>query len=164
MQNIPVPGASDAAPRLTAALRELGRLISLRDPLVNAIETRALTPPQVHTLSWLGFDGHLSMKEIARRLGVTEKTVTGVVDRMERSELVRRTRDTVDRRVVHVELTETGRRQFEELQAVFQKRLADFLALIEHDDGDALVGILERLVRRLAERVPESQTPPPDAP
>lgn len=154
--------APDTADRLSLALRELGRLISLRDPLVGSLESRELTPPQVHTLSWLGFDGRLSMKEIARRLGVTEKTVTGVVDRLERSELVRRTRDTVDRRVVHVELTETGRSQFEALEAVFTQRLSQFVALLENEDADALVGVLERLVRRLIERGPV--TPIPDEP
>lgn len=153
---------SQEARRLADTLRDMGRQISLRDPLVGSMESRGLTPPQIHTLTSVGHEGRLSMKEIARRLGVTEKTVTGIVDRLERDALVRRIRDTVDRRVVLVELTESGEEHFRELEVMFEHRLSLFVALMDQEDSDALIGILERLTVRLTERGQELFSPDPE--
>ncbi|MGY2093463.1 MarR family transcriptional regulator [Nocardia gipuzkoensis] len=48
--------------------------------------------------------GPLTAGELARRTGLTTAAVTTVVDRLERSGFVTRTRDTADRRRVVVEL------------------------------------------------------------
>lgn len=46
--------------------------------------------------------GRVTAGEIATASGLTTGAVTGLLDRLERAELVRRTRDTEDRRKVHV--------------------------------------------------------------
>jgi DNA-binding MarR family transcriptional regulator len=89
------------------------------------------------------------MGELARRLGVTEKTITGVVDRLERAELVRRVRNEADRRVIQVELTGEGSAQFASLDASFVERTAIFLELLEPEDREALFRMIERLISKL---------------
>ena len=101
MRNI--SGLDDAARRMLELLVAVGRRNSLRDPLAQLTETLELTPPQLHGVMWLGQDGPLPMGELARRVGVTEKTITGIVDRLEREGYAQRERDPGDRRVVHVE-------------------------------------------------------------
>lgn len=137
------------ARRLSELLAALGRYNSLRDPIAAGIEAKGLTPSQVHCLMWVGHDRRLTMGELARRLGVTEKTITGIVDRLERAALVRRVRNEVDRRVVLVELTAEGSSQFTALDRAFTERIAVFLELLEQEDCDALFRMLERLISRL---------------
>ena len=94
------------ATQLHHLLMDLGRHRSLRDPVGALCEDMQLTPPQAHTLMWLGEDGALTMGVLARRAGITEKTITGVVDRLEASGLLERVRSEEDRRSVSVRLTE----------------------------------------------------------
>jgi DNA-binding MarR family transcriptional regulator len=153
MRNI--SGVEDEAHHLMELLAALGRRSSLRDPLVQLTESLELTPPQVHTLAWLGRDGALSMGELARRVGITEKTITGIVDRLERAEYVQRERESSDRRVVQVRLTPRGRETADRIQEQAQAGLGSFLALLEAEDRTALLRVFEKLVARL------SAAPPP---
>ncbi|HET8541326.1 MAG TPA: MarR family transcriptional regulator [Anaeromyxobacter sp.] len=137
------------------ALRErllgLARRRSLRDPVAASCETLGLTAPQIHALLWLGHDGPLTMGELARRVAVTEKTVTGIVDRLERDGLVRRERDAEDRRVVRARATGRGEAVSRDIEEGVHGKLVRLLALLDARDRRALVGILERLLARLDE-------------
>jgi len=123
----------------------LARLRPLRDPVAATCADLALTPPQIHALLWLGEDGPLTMGELARRLGSSERAVTGIVDRLERATLVRRVRSESDRRVVRVELSRKGGSAYRALSARILEKVASFLALLEPRDCEALFGILERI-------------------
>lgn len=54
-------------------------------------------------------DGRMTMGELAEMLDVTPRTVTGLVDNLERDGLVRRVDDPHDRRSVYAEITDEGR-------------------------------------------------------
>jgi DNA-binding MarR family transcriptional regulator len=135
--------------RLRALLTRLSRRRSLRDPVAAACEDLDLTPAQLHLLLWLGYDGPLTMGELARRVAVTEKTITGVVDRLERDGLVRRERDPSDRRVVRVRLAGEGSRLYRRIDVDIDEKLAGLLALLAPPDRRHLVRMLEGLAARL---------------
>jgi DNA-binding MarR family transcriptional regulator len=59
--------------------------------------------------------GRFPMGELAEMLDITPRTVTGLVDNLERDGLVRRVADPSDRRSVHAEITEQGRDRVNEL-------------------------------------------------
>lgn len=151
MQNISIKVAEDRARQFLELIQALGRRNSLRDPLASAVEENGFTPPQMHTLMWIGGEGPLTMGEIARRVGVTEKTVTGIVDRLETKGLVQRERDLNDRRVIRVYLTEDGVRTHEEMSSQVLARMTEFMSFLPDEDSSALVGIVQRLVTRLEE-------------
>ena len=132
----------------------LGRRASLRDPIASTCEKLDISPAQIHALMWLGLDGALPMGELARRLSSTEKTVTGLVDRLERQELAKRTRDARDRRVVHVALTRRGANVHKKIQTQMKARLNLFLAMLDRAERQSFVRILERLVERLSPHTP----------
>jgi DNA-binding MarR family transcriptional regulator len=148
--------------RLQQLLYALGRRRSLRDPIASTCEELQLTPPQVHALLWLGQDGLLTMGELAKRLGVTEKTVTGVVDRLEREDLVQRERITLDRRVVRCRLTEQGQKTYQRLDGFLHEAMLHVLGMLDGSDRKALFRILEKVVRRLEPLPPSSLAPAPE--
>ena len=145
----------DEVQRLLELLASLGRRRSLRDPIAAAVEEMQLTPPQIHTLLWLGRDGALTMGELARRLGITEKTVTGVVDRLEREGHLHRARDAEDRRVVRCHLTPRGQAAFTRMDRHLREGLQRLLALLDAQDRRALLRILEHLEARAADAAEE---------
>src|SRR2546421_2953308 len=61
--------------------------------------------------------GRFTMGELAEMLDVSPRSVTGLVDNLERDGLVKRVDDPADRRSVYAELTEQGRKRIEALWA-----------------------------------------------
>lgn len=141
----------EAARALHDRFLALARCRPVRDPLAASCDELALTPSQLHTLLWLGHDGPLAMGELARRLAVTDKTVTGLVDRLERDGLLRRGRDDADRRVVHVSLTARGTAVSRDIEEGVHASLVRLLGLLDAADRKALFRILEKLTERLSE-------------
>jgi DNA-binding MarR family transcriptional regulator len=136
--------------RLREAVVQLGRRTSLRDPIFSTCQEAGLTPPQFHTLMWLGHDGPLSMSELAGRVRISEKTMTGLVDRLERAELVQRIRDQADRRVVRSRLTRKGAATYRRLDAALDQRLGEVMAVLDPEDREVLLRIFDKLLQRLA--------------
>ncbi len=149
--NRTVPASLDGQARqLRRLLVELSRRRPMRDPIAAACEGLDLTPAQIHILLWLGNDGPMTMGELARAVAVTEKTITGVVDRLERDLLVQRERDPGDRRVVHVRLAPRGATLYRRMDQGIASKLAKLLGLLEANDREHLVRMVKTLTARLA--------------
>lgn len=67
-----------------------------------------ITPGQYGVLRCLWEDGPCTPKEIAQTLRLENSTISGVLDRMEKKDLIRRVTDENDRRSVRVVTTELG--------------------------------------------------------
>jgi len=133
------------ARRLHGLVVALMRRRSLRDPISASCAERHLSAPQVHTLLALGHEGALPMGDLARRAGVTEKTATGLVDRLERDGLVQRARDAADRRVVHVNLTAAGAALARRMDGEILRALGRLLGRLDAADRRDLFRIITRL-------------------
>jgi DNA-binding MarR family transcriptional regulator len=147
MRTISSP-AHDAA-RLKEVLAAFGRRRSLRDPMAAACAELDLTPTQIHALLWLRRDGALAMGEISRRLGITEKTMTGIADRLVRRGLVRRLRDERDRRLVLGRLTRAGQRHADKLDEQMTQAMELLMSMLSATDRAHLIRILEGLQLQL---------------
>jgi DNA-binding MarR family transcriptional regulator len=90
----------------------VGRVIELVHAIDHAWQSLAthagLSLNELITLEHLYFSGAVSSPALRRRTGLTASAITGLIDRLERRDLVRRVRPADDRRVVMVELTEHG--------------------------------------------------------
>ena len=157
MRNISHRRSASSVERLEQILLGIARHYGARDPLIGHFETMGLTPPQIHALMWVGHDGPLTMGQLARRLGVSEKTITGLVDRLERGALCQRERDDKDRRVVRVRISRKGTKVFREFHQHLAVRLEHFFELLDEAEHDAVFGILEKVHAKLAKGAFESR-------
>ncbi len=151
--------AGDAV--LEEAARIAAQLEAIRRVLRESIwtETRRhpvpLTPPQVLALQVLvdhlreAGEG-LSLSELSQRMGLAHSTVSGIVSRLERRGLLRRTTRPDDRRFVTIELTGPVTQWLEhELPAVRLRPLATAIGQASAEERTAILhglAILERLV------------------
>lgn len=159
MQDISEAESLDGdAERLRELLLALGRRRPLRDPISTTMEEMELTPPQLHALLWLGSDGPLTMGDLARRGGITEKTITGVVDRLERLGLAERVRGSADRRVVRARLTRKGGNTYRRLDDQMKEKLRRILARLDAADRRDLFRILGNLFASLAAESSKERT------
>ncbi len=104
-----------------------------------------ITPPQFNALIVVIRHDNLTMGNLCRHLYLASSTVTDLIDRMERNDLVQRVRDTEDRRVIRLRARPKGR---ELLEQVMMARLQYLSEITDHfcDEG---VGELERSLEML---------------
>jgi DNA-binding MarR family transcriptional regulator len=148
MRNISAKDILQDVEELSALLLELGRKKSLRDPVSVAVEEMQFTPAQIHALLWLGAEGTLTMGDLAARLCITEKTITGVVDRLEAEGYLQRERIASDRRVVRVRLTKKGTVVQQRFAEQLRTKLVRLMSLLEADERRSLLKIVRKLLER----------------
>lgn len=138
---------TDHARDLKRLITDMGRFRSLRDPLAHLAPD--LTPPQMHCVMWLGLEGALPSRLLAERIGCGQPTVTGIVDRLEKSGLVARERGTDDRRVVRVTLTDAGSKLYRALDSAVDEQLQVLMSLLNEKDRTDLLRIIGVIVDRM---------------
>lgn len=75
-----------------------------------------LTYPQSIVLAILEADGPMPISALAEAAGSANSTISGVVDRLEKMDLVQRVRSDTDRRVIYVSTTEHFRNHYSKLR------------------------------------------------
>lgn len=92
------------------------------------------------------------MAQLAQLLGLTKSSVTGLVDRAERRQLVRRTAIPVgDERAVHVVLADAGRRLVDDVADQVAARLGALVQELSDDGRRRLSRLLTQVVARDAD-------------
>jgi len=90
-------------------LRSLRRIIRAVDLYSGKLKSQhQITGPQLICLLAIVENGPLTATALARLVHVSSSTVVGILDRLERKELIRRTQDQRDRRQVNVAATDSG--------------------------------------------------------
>ena len=97
--------------RSESALVTLRRIMHVADTNARALARRTgLTLAQMIVLEIVAEDDRTTPKEIARRSGVSQATITSLIDKLEGRGFVTRRRSEQDRRLIRVAATEEGRR------------------------------------------------------
>jgi DNA-binding MarR family transcriptional regulator len=104
-----------------------------------------ISPPKYFILHALAREEGINQGEIGRLYGVDPSRITRLAKQLESEELIQRTRDPEDNRVVRMSLTSGGRRAFEmaaERSEVFRSRVRRALNEEEHKELRRLLGKL----------------------
>jgi DNA-binding MarR family transcriptional regulator len=134
----------------------------MREARVRIFQRWGLTLPQFDVLAELAraSDDGFTFVELSRLLLVTSGNLTGIVDRLEARQLVRRQADPHDRRIIRVRLTEKGRKLTEEILPRHRKDLHELLSFMPLDRLVRLTALLDALKQGLAFPSDELQSPP----
>ncbi|MCK9276075.1 MAG: MarR family transcriptional regulator [Syntrophales bacterium] len=108
-----------------------------------------VSAPQLNCLLALYEKGPLSPSQIARFIMVKSSTVTGVIDRLEQKKLVERLRNSPDRRVITVELTEKGKMLARHAPPPIQQTLVDGLKKLSQPQNEQIINDLKLLTGML---------------
>lgn len=114
-----------------------------------------LTGPQLWAIKVIAEAAPIKPSELAKRMYLHPATVVGLIDRLERRELVSRTRSREDRRVVEITLTEKGRDLLLLAPEVPQGLLVQGLESVSNRKLSRIAEGMEELVRIIgAEEIP----------
>jgi MarR family 2-MHQ and catechol resistance regulon transcriptional repressor len=143
-------------PAVVEAVRAYVKLLRASRAVLGRVESRlaahGLTMTQLGVLESILHKGPLTHRELGRKVLTSAGNMTDLIDKLEGRGLVRRVRDTADRRLVRVELTSDGRALIER---VFPTHAADIAAAMQGLTQEDLVQ-LGTLLRRLGLTAAES--------
>jgi DNA-binding MarR family transcriptional regulator len=110
-----------------------------------------LKPAYIGTLMCLWNEDGLKLIELGRRAGLEPSTMTGLIDRMERDDLVKRVPDPDDRRVLNIFLTDAGCAIEDTMARAVDRVMAQVLSGIGDDDVTHLKDTLRKVLANLHE-------------
>ncbi len=140
----PVLGESGVTTAVTTAIRRIMRCIDLHSKFLAT--HYGLTGPQLTVMQALaGCDG-LSVGTLARSVHLSGPTITGILTRLSKRDLVRQSRSQDDRRVVQIWLTELGRTLLAQAPPPLQEKFRSEFAKLNDWEQSLILSCLQRLV------------------
>jgi DNA-binding MarR family transcriptional regulator len=112
-------------------------------------KTYQVSVPQLSCILALYENGPLPPSQIAKHIMVKSSTVTGIIDRLEQKGLVCRLRDSSDRRVINIQLTERGNELARNAPPPIQHKVVDGLKRLPQKKIEKIVKSLRTLTQLL---------------
>ena len=128
-------------------------LISLRKIIQSiALNSRSLvkrvglTGPQLTILQEVSNSGEVSVGEVAKAISLSQGTVTGIIERLEKRGLVIRRRSESDRRRVLVQTTAAGQQLLDMAPPLMQEMFVERFNNLQEWEQTMILSSLQRLV------------------
>jgi DNA-binding MarR family transcriptional regulator len=142
------PKSPDAPAQLVG---ELGLLVARTRRIVVSRAATRLSAQGESILAWqvlamLVRNGATSQRAIAETAAQHPAGISRIVDELESRGMVERRRDVEDRRRVHVEVTEAGRRRFDELYPQVVEAVGEAVEVLSPSEQRSLRALLAKIV------------------
>ncbi len=118
-----------------------------------SFEDMGITMPQGMLICALFKRGELKISEISKQLGLTDSTVSGVVDRLEKQKIVERIRSEADKRIVYVKLTDRFAQVHKDFHTTADKNIKKMLDSASDDELDKIIEGLKVFNRILSKEI-----------
>lgn len=126
------------------ALRKIIQSIALNSK--SLVKRVGLTGPQLMILQEVVHTGEVSAGEVAKAISLSQGTVTGIIERMEKRGLVVRRRSNSDRRRVLVQATTAGNSLLETAPPIMQEAFVERFSSLQVWEQTMILSALQRLV------------------
>lgn len=111
-------------------------------------------PGQMRVLSLLSRMDGAGQSEIAERLDIRPASLSELIGRLETAGLAERRQSGEDKRLVHVFLTEEGKRMAGEAMNHRESMMKDMFTQLTEEECGQLVGLLEKLTNGMEQSMP----------
>ena len=130
--------------RILQALRRIIRAVDIHS---HKLATRhKITGPQLGCLLAVKESGPITSAKLAQKVYLSPSTIVGIIDRLEEKELVERSRDSKDRRLIHIGITEIGNQLVAAAPSLLQDTLVSALVELPDSEQISITMALEKLV------------------
>lgn len=108
-----------------------------------------LTQAEAHVLAFLAANATCTINDLHHSFGHKRSTLTSLLDRLEGRGWIRRTEHPTSRRLVQVELTETGRPVAERVYAAVRDVEQRLLGRVGQQDAETFLRVIHALEEEL---------------
>lgn len=127
------------------SIRRIIRRVSLYSK--DLARESGLTVPQLVCLKAVAeLPDEVTVRAVSDRVSLSPPTVSRILERLVQGGLVTRTRSEIDRRRVHLELTEFGRERFMRLPTPLDEDFLERLDALPEEEREGLLAALQKIV------------------
>jgi DNA-binding MarR family transcriptional regulator len=137
--------AASPSDAVLVALRKIIRSIELNSR--SLVKRVGLTGPQLIILKEVSRMNASSIGEVAKTISLSQATVTGIVERLEKRNLLQRRRSQVDRRKVMVEITQEGENLLRDAPPLMQEAFVERFTRLPEWEQSMVLSALQLLVQ-----------------
>ena len=136
--------------RILEVLTSLRRVIRATDLHSRHLsKTAGVTAPQILIMQAISSTEGVTLGEIASTVSLSQATVSSILDRLEKRELISRERSTVDKRRVHVYLTNRGLQVLRDAPLPLQEQFARQFSDLQEWEQSMIISALQRVAHMM---------------
>lgn len=120
-------------------------ILHIEEKAIKSTGIDNLSITEIHTIDAIGTEGNKTMGEIANNLRITVGTLTTAINRLIKKGYVERKRIEEDRRVVLVNLTESGQKVFDSHNLFHKEMIDEILENVQGNDLKVLTNALSEV-------------------
>ncbi|MGM0431717.1 MAG: MarR family winged helix-turn-helix transcriptional regulator [Spirochaetota bacterium] len=135
----------DIPKEVLRTLRKITRGIDLHSQQL--VKVHGLTGPQLLVLKELADDPSMTPSQLAKRLSISQATITTMLDRLAKNGYLRRNRDTFDKRKVHIELQDKGLEIIRQSPSVLQEDFVKAFSNLSDWEQTQILSSLQRVAQ-----------------
>lgn len=124
-------------------LRQIIRAIDLHSRRLE--RESGLTGPQLLVLKQIQSTSDITAGVIARKVSLSQATVTAIIDRLERKGILQRERSADDKRKVLLSLTEAGHQALEQAPALMQESFISAFNRLQVSEQSLILSSLQQV-------------------
>lgn len=129
------------------ALRRVIRATDLHSK--HLAKTTGLTAPQILLLQTIRDKGEVTIGELANEMSLSQATVTTILDRLEKRDLVYRERSQSDKRKVHAYLTDHALETLKDAPIPLQDQFARQFSDLQEWEQTMIISSLQRVAQMM---------------
>lgn len=137
----------DIHEEVLVSVRQIIRAIDLHSKQLN--KTFGLTSPQLLLMRAINNSPNMTIRQLSIATNMSQATATSILDRLEKRQLVLRTRDTDDKRKVHAMLTTTGQTLLQTAPQLMQQDFIQRFQSLAGWEQTLLLSSLQRLSKMM---------------
>ncbi len=120
-------------------------VLKIEEKALRSSANRDLSITEIHTLAAIGEGKPKTMTQVATALKINVSTLTAAINKLVNKEYVRRFRVPEDRRIVRIELTESGVSAVREHEAFHIAMISDAIEGLTHEEAQRFAESIENL-------------------
>jgi len=133
--------------QVLTSLRRVIRAIELHSQQL--VKTLSVTGPQLRLLQLIKSQPNTSLRELANAMSLSQATVTSIMDRLEKRELIARIRSELDKRKIHPQLTLAGKTIVEKAPAPLQDSFVRKFEQLQDWEQHMIIASLQRVAEMM---------------
>jgi len=120
-------------------------LDAVRKSIEKEIRSYGLNPTEFAVLELLYNKGEQSAQKIGEKVLIASSSITYVVDKLEKKDLILRTHYSEDRRIINVSITDAGRKMMDEIFPEHTKGVQRILEGLDTVEKEEMISQLKKL-------------------
>ena len=146
---------SQRSKELLIGLRKITQAIDLHSKYL--FKTAGITSPQLVILQALSHFDSLSVSELSKSVSLSQGTVTEILTRLEKKDLITRRKSDQDKRRSLISITETGRQLLQDAPSPLQDDFTNSFHALEDWEQLMILSSIKRIVTMMsAEKIEAS--------